>query len=244
MDSSAPRRGRGQAGVVSRVDVVGGWAVVPGSMAIDLGGAVLVVALASSGGYRNRGAGSCPGHIHCALDALSGRGQGPAGGSPPRNSPGADCLAVGMGGLGGDSRWTCTAGPSVWGWRMDLVTLGAVVLAVVTGASEALGGQLLERLSSLVKRPSRRQAAAGGQPVSSGEPELAALRQDPGDQRTAVALAEVLLARASDDSEFGQALDSGGRKPNQCGPARVRSPIRSAAASSTGRCCKAGTSPT
>ena len=89
---------------------------------------------------------------------------------------------------------------------MDPVTLGAVVLAVVTGASEALGGQLLERLSSLVKRPSRRQAAAGGQPVSSGEPELAVLRQDPGDQRTAVALAEVLLARASDDSEFGQAL--------------------------------------
>ena len=74
--------------------------------------------------------------------------------------------------------------------------LGAVVLAVVTGASEALGGQLLEKLSSLVKRPSRRRAAAGGQPVSSGEAELAALRQDPGDQRTAVALAEVLLARA------------------------------------------------
>lgn len=85
--------------------------------------------------------------------------------------------------------------------------LGAVVLAVVTGASEALGGQLLERLSSLVKRPSRRRAAAGGQvPVSSGEAELAVLRQDPGDQRTAVALAEVLLARAGDDSEFGQAL--------------------------------------
>ena len=90
---------------------------------------------------------------------------------------------------------------------MDPVTLGAVLLAVVTGASEALGGQLLERLSSLIKRPSRRKAAAGGQvPVSSGEAELAVLRQEPGDQRTAVALAEVLLARASSDNEFGEAL--------------------------------------
>ena len=84
--------------------------------------------------------------------------------------------------------------------------VGAVVLAVVTGASEALGGQLLERLSSLVKRPSRRRAAGGPGPVSSGEAELAVLRQDRDDQRTAVALAEVLLARAADDSEFGQAL--------------------------------------
>ncbi len=90
---------------------------------------------------------------------------------------------------------------------MDPVTLGAVLVAVVTGASEALGGQLLERLSSLVKRPSRRRAAASGQVrVSSGEAELAVLRQEPDDQRTAVALAEVLLARASNDSEFGQAL--------------------------------------
>jgi len=90
---------------------------------------------------------------------------------------------------------------------MDPVTLGAVLLAVVTGASEALSGQLLELLSSLVKRPSRRRATAGSPaPVSSGEAELAALRQDPNDQRTSVALAEVLLARASDDSEFGQAL--------------------------------------
>ena len=90
---------------------------------------------------------------------------------------------------------------------MDSVTLGAVVLAVVTGASEVLGGQLLERLSSLVKRPSHRRAAGSDQvAVSSGEAELAVLRQDPDDQRTAVALAEVLLARAAEDSEFGQAL--------------------------------------
>ena len=42
----------------------------------------------------------------------------------------------------------------------------------------------------------------------SGEAELAALQQAPGDQQKAVALAEVLLARSSADDEFRQALES------------------------------------
>jgi hypothetical protein len=42
--------------------------------------------------------------------------------------------------------------------------------------------------------------------VSSGEAELAALQQAPNDQRRAVTLAEVLLARAGADEEFEQAL--------------------------------------
>ena len=42
--------------------------------------------------------------------------------------------------------------------------------------------------------------------LPSGEAELAALEQAPADERRAVALAEVLVARAGADSEFGDAL--------------------------------------
>jgi hypothetical protein len=90
---------------------------------------------------------------------------------------------------------------------MDAITIGAVLLAVITGTSEALGGQLWAGLVSLVRRPLRRKAAAGSDAaVVSGEAELAALQQAPGDQQKAVALAERLLARAATDAEFDQAL--------------------------------------
>jgi hypothetical protein len=88
---------------------------------------------------------------------------------------------------------------------MDPVTLGAVLLAVVTGASEALGGRLWAGVAALVRRPLQRkqdQAAV----VSSGKSELAALQQFPGDRGKAVALAEALLARAGADADFGRAL--------------------------------------
>jgi hypothetical protein len=39
---------------------------------------------------------------------------------------------------------------------MDPVTVGAVLLAVATGVSEALGGQLWAGVVSLVRRPLRR----------------------------------------------------------------------------------------
>ena len=42
---------------------------------------------------------------------------------------------------------------------MDPITLAAVLAAVVTGASEALGGQLLTGLVSLVRRPWHRKTA-------------------------------------------------------------------------------------
>ena len=86
---------------------------------------------------------------------------------------------------------------------MDPITLGAVLLAVVTGVSEALGGQLWAGVVSLVRRPGRRKTASGG---DSGEAELAALQQAPGDRPKAMALAEVLLARADTDDGFRQAL--------------------------------------
>ena len=103
---------------------------------------------------------------------------------------------------------------------MDPVTLGAVLLAAVTGISETLSGQLWAGVVSLVRRPLRRKAGAGGDiaAVSSGEAELTALQQAPGDQRRAVALAEVLLARAGADAEFAQAL---GDWWDQAGPVRA-----------------------
>jgi hypothetical protein len=93
---------------------------------------------------------------------------------------------------------------------MDPITLGAVLLAVVTGVSEALGSQLWAGVTSLIRRPLRRKTTPGGNaaPVPSGEAELAALQQAPGDQQKAVALAEVLLARADADDGFRQALVS------------------------------------
>ena len=44
--------------------------------------------------------------------------------------------------------------------------------------------------------------------VPAGEAELAALQETPGDQRKAMALAEVLLARSNVDEDFRQALES------------------------------------
>jgi hypothetical protein len=93
---------------------------------------------------------------------------------------------------------------------VDPITLGAVLLAVVTGVSEALGGQLWAGVVSLVRRPGRRKATPGGDTaaVPSGEAEVVALQQAPGDRLRAVALAEVLLARANADGGFKQALVS------------------------------------
>jgi hypothetical protein len=96
---------------------------------------------------------------------------------------------------------------------MDPVTIGAVLLAVVSGAGGQLGTQLWESVVSLIRRPFRRKAAAGGdaaaaEVVPAGEAELAALQQAPGDQSKAVALAEALLARSGADDEFQRALES------------------------------------
>ena len=90
---------------------------------------------------------------------------------------------------------------------MDPVTLAAVLVAVVTGTSEALGGQLLTGLVSLLRRPGHRTtAAADPAALPPGEAELTALQQSPRDEHKVVALAEVLLARAQADAEFGRAL--------------------------------------
>jgi stage V sporulation protein SpoVS len=95
---------------------------------------------------------------------------------------------------------------------MDPVTIGAVLLAIVSGAGSQLGTQLWEGVVSLVRRPFRHKAAGGDAAaavlVPSGEAELAALQQAPNDRRKAMALAEALLARSGADEEFRQALES------------------------------------
>jgi hypothetical protein len=87
---------------------------------------------------------------------------------------------------------------------MDPLTVGAVLVAVVTGAGEAVGARLLAAVMSLVRRPPSGKADAGEQ-AATGEAALAALLQAPADQDKAVALARVLLERAAADAEFEQA---------------------------------------
>jgi hypothetical protein len=96
---------------------------------------------------------------------------------------------------------------------MDPVTIGAVLLAIVTGASSQLGTQLWQGVVTLVRRPFHHTTAASGEAavtaaVLSGEAELAALQRDPADRHAAVALAKVLLARSDMDIEFRRALES------------------------------------
>jgi hypothetical protein len=94
---------------------------------------------------------------------------------------------------------------------MDPVTVGAVLLAIVSGAGSQLGTQLWQGVISLVRRPFHRKAVATGDAaalVPTGEAELAAVQQAPDNQRKAMALAEALLARSSADDEFRQALES------------------------------------
>jgi hypothetical protein len=91
---------------------------------------------------------------------------------------------------------------------MDPVTVGVVLVAVATGVSEALGGQLWAGVVSLVRRPQRGRKELAGEVAAarSGDAELTALQGSPGDHGKAVALAEVLLARAAADPGFDQAL--------------------------------------
>lgn len=95
---------------------------------------------------------------------------------------------------------------------MDPVTIGAVLLAIISGAGTQLGTQLWEGVISLVRRPFRHKAAdddaVAAVVVPSGEAELTALQRAPTDRQKAVALAEALLARSGADDEFRQALES------------------------------------
>jgi hypothetical protein len=96
---------------------------------------------------------------------------------------------------------------------MDAVTIGAVLLAIVSGAGSELGSRLWDGVVALVRRPFHGKATASSDAaatavVGAGEAELVALRKAPDDQQKAVALAEALLARSGTDAEFRRALES------------------------------------
>lgn len=96
---------------------------------------------------------------------------------------------------------------------MDPVTIGAVLVAIASGAGEGLGKQLWDGVVALVRRPFRRKTDINGnvvtaELVSVGDAQLATFQQAPADQNKAIALAEALLARSGDDAEFRQALES------------------------------------
>lgn len=70
-----------------------------------------------------------------------------------------------------------------------------------------MGEQLWNGVVALVRRPFRRQPAQIGPAVLfDGTRELAALESAPGDESAGVALAQAIVARASGDAEFSDAL--------------------------------------
>lgn len=96
---------------------------------------------------------------------------------------------------------------------MDPITIGALLLAVASGAGEGLGKQLWDGLVALVGRPFRRRAAASSDAAEAelmpaGDAQLAAFQQAPADRDKAIALAQALLVRSGADEEFRQALES------------------------------------
>jgi hypothetical protein len=92
---------------------------------------------------------------------------------------------------------------------MDPVTIGAVLAAVAAGAGGALGSQVWAGVTALVSRRFRHVHAIGTATlVPSGAAELAALEQSPADERRAIDLAEVLVARADFDAGFRRALQA------------------------------------
>jgi hypothetical protein len=93
---------------------------------------------------------------------------------------------------------------------MDPVTIGAVVLAIVSGAAGEASGKLWDGLTALVRRPFHGHSVSADRAtiVPSGATELAAVERAPNDEGYAVALGEALLARADADATFRQELES------------------------------------
>ncbi|ODA69343.1 hypothetical protein [Streptomyces sp. AVP053U2] len=93
---------------------------------------------------------------------------------------------------------------------MDPISAAALAALAGSVGGEA-GRQAWAALSTLVRRPFRRDEADGGAGalvVSSGEAELTALTQDPGELERAQRLSTALAVRAALDAEFRLALES------------------------------------
>ncbi|WP_262505012.1 hypothetical protein [Streptomyces sp. TRM68367] len=83
----------------------------------------------------------------------------------------------------------------------------ALLAALAGGAGGEAGRQAWAGLSSLVRRPFRRQDDNSDTPaVSSGEAERARLTESPGDTARAQALSTALAVRAALDAEFHAGL--------------------------------------
>lgn len=110
-----------------------------------------------------------------------------------------------------------------WPTAMDPATIAAVLLAIAGGAGTELGSQLWDGLLALIRRPFRGKDQGSREDaipaVPTGEVELAALERMPVDEERALTLAEIVLARASADSEFGKALNTWWK---QTAPIRLR----------------------
>jgi hypothetical protein len=100
---------------------------------------------------------------------------------------------------------------------MDSVTLGGILLAIVSGAAGGLGGQLWAGVSDLVRRPFHGSHRLGNTttPASSGEAELIALEHGLGDEAQAVALAVTLISRAEEDARFLRDLEGWWARANR-----------------------------
>jgi hypothetical protein len=91
---------------------------------------------------------------------------------------------------------------------MDPVTMGAVVLAIVSGAAGEAGGRLWDGLRKLAHgRQAGNQDKDSATEGTSGVAQIVALEQGRGGEREAVALAEALLTRADGDPAFRQRLE-------------------------------------
>ena len=92
---------------------------------------------------------------------------------------------------------------------MNPVTIGAVLLAITSGAAGEAGSKLWDAIAALVRRPfGSQQTKHTAESISSGTAELAALEAAPHDGERAVALAQVLLARSAADSRFSRELEA------------------------------------
>jgi hypothetical protein len=104
-------------------------------------------------------------------------------------------------------------------------TSAATLAALAGGVGGEAGKQAWTALSALVRRPFHHGEAdseAGALVVSSGEAELAALAQDPGELERAQRLSTALAVRAALNAEFRLALESGGNRLSRCVRVRVR----------------------
>lgn len=111
---------------------------------------------------------------------------------------------------------------------MDPITVAALT-ALASGVGGDAGRQAWQGLAALVRRPFRGSSTddAGGvtSGISSGEPEVAELENDPADPLRAQALATALGVRAALDGEFRALLEEWWQSAQSGSSGEVRNSI-------------------